>query len=249
MLNIRRLIFVIVLSSPIITVHAQDIRRGEFDITFTPAQLLDAETLASVAEFISADEEITWKMSVPESYDPSRPAGLVVYISPSDRGWIPRRWQPVMDDENLIWIGADNSGNDTVIARRMLFAVLGPSIVRQDYEIHSDRIYLSGFSGGGKVSGMVATNFANLFQGAIYICGAEYWNETPPPPLEQVIQNRYVFLSGHKDFNLDLTKTIYRRYKRAGVSNSKLLIAPGMGHQNPSAKYFRQAIDFLDARE
>lgn len=250
----RNLVFALTLLCASIDVaHAGDtiepnIQRGQFDVSFTPSQLVDAETLASVAEFISADEEITWKMHVPESYDPSEPAGLMVYISPSDKGYMPRGWQPVIDERNLIWISADESGNEIAVARRMLFAVLGPSIVKQDYEIDSDRIYLSGFSGGGKVSAVVAIHFANLFRGAIYICGAEKWSESPPPPLEQMKKNRYVFLSGDRDFNLDLTRKIYRRYKGANLSGIKLLIMQRTGHQNPNTKYFRQAVEFLDER-
>jgi predicted esterase len=246
----------ILLCASIVVVYANaneadepDIRRGQFDITFTPAQLLDAETLASVAEFVDADEEITWKMHVPESYDPAKPAGLMVYISPSDKGYMPRGWQPVIDDQNFIWIGADEAGNETRVGRRMLFAVLGTQLAALDYRIDDDRVYLSGFSGGGKVSGLVAIHFSNKFKGAIYICGAEFWDQSPPPLFEQVETNRYVFLSGSNDFNLDLTKKIYRSYKGAGLSQIKLIVVPRMAHSNPNTKYFRQAVNFLDERE
>ena len=248
--------FLLVACVSILAVHANangadesEIRRGRFDITFTPAQLLDAETLASVAEFVDADEEITWKVHVPETYDSDKPAGLMVYISPSDRGYMPRGWQPVIDDQNFIWISADESGNNTKVGRRMLFAVLGTQVATLDYQIDNERVYLSGFSGGGKVSGMVAIHFANQFKGAIYICGAEFWNQTPPPLFEHVKTNRYVFLSGSNDFNLDLTKKIYRRYKNAGLTEIKLIVVPRMAHSNPDTKYFREAINYLDERE
>ena len=227
----------------------EEVLRGSFEVTFVPAQLLDAETLASVADFITEDEEITWEIHVPETYDAANPAGLMVYISPSDKGYMPRGWQPVLDEENFIWISANESGNKTKVGRRMVFAVLGPQIVKKHYQIDDDRVYLSGFSGGGKVSGMVAINFANLFRGAIYICGAEYWRQSPPTFFEHVKNNRYVFLSGGQDFNLDLTRKIYRRYKSAGLEGIKLIVVSKMGHQNPNEKYFRQAINFLDERE
>ena len=223
-----------------------EVRRGQFDLTFTPAELLDATTLANVAEFIDADEEITWKLYVPESYDPTKLAGLLVYIPPIDKGYMPTAWQPVVDDQNLIWISANDSGNDTDVRRRMLFAVLGTQTVALDYRINSERVYLAGFSGGGKVTSKVAIHFANLFKGAIYICGAELWNESPPPAFEQIKKNRYVFLSGDKDFNLDLTKDIFRRYKRAGLTNIDLIIVPQMAHRTPDTKYFGRAVSFLD---
>ncbi len=193
--------------------------------------------------------DIVWKMYVPETYDPSAPAGLMVYISPSQKGWIPRKWQSVIDSENLIWISANASGNDEIVAKRMLYAVLAPQIAASRYELDPDRVYLSGFSGGGKVSGMVAINFANIFRGAIYICGAEHWLDDPPKLISQVERNRYVFLTGSEDFNRDLTYRIYFKYQAAGLQNVELINVPRMGHKNPETRYFLKAIKYLDQRE
>ena len=228
---------------------ASEIQYGQFEVTFKAAELMDAATIDTVSGFMDADEDITWKMYVPETYDPTIPAGLMVYISPSQKGWMPRPWQSVIDDENLIWISANASGNEVVVAKRMIYAVLAPQIATASYRIDPDRVYLSGFSGGGKVSGMVAINFANIFRGAIYICGAEYWSEDRPQMFSYVEKNRYVFLTGTEDFNRDLTYKIYRKYQSAGLVNVDLINVPRMTHQNPSTRYFLKAINFLDQRE
>ena len=225
------------------------IRHGRFEVTYTPAQLLDPATVDSVSEVIGADDEITWKMYVPETYDADRPAGLMVYISPTPDGRIPGKWKAVVDEENLIWIGANKSGNSTHTAKRILYAVLGPQIAAINYQIDTDRIYLSGFSGGGKVASMVSIEFANLFRGAIYICGAEHWTNHPPAYFQYVKANRYVFLSGTDDFNLDLTYEIYRKYQAAGLRNIELIIIPRMRHGTPNTVNFRKAINYLDERE
>lgn len=240
------IVFCLVASGP--TAKAQDVRTGKFDLTFTPAELLDPDTLESVTEVIGADEKITWKMYVPETYDKGKPAGLMVYISPTTRGTLPRAWRSAMDDEYLIWISANRSGNNIDTSKRMLYAVLGPQIAARNYSLDGDRIYLSGFSGGGKVASMVAIDFANLFKGAIYIGGAAFWQPDPPVRFEQVRKNRYVFLSGQKDFNLGLTREIHRKYQEAGLSNIELMIVPGMPHSTPGARDFRAAINFLDQR-
>ena len=228
---------------------AQSVSYGHFEVTLTPAQLLDQSTLDSVSEVIGADEEITWKMYVPESYNEKDPAGLMVYISPNSKGWMPRKWRTVIDEENLIWIGANDSGNDAHTARRMLYAALAPQIAEKKYRIDADRVYLSGFSGGGKVASMVSIDFANVFKGAIYICGTEFWRKHPPKLFQQVKTNRYVFLSGREDFNLGLTYEIYRKYQDAGLRNIKMMEIPRMRHSNPDARNFRKAINFLDERE
>ena len=229
--------------------HLQNVQHGQFDITLTLAELLEQETIDSMTEVVSADETITWKMYVPETYDPGKPAGLLVYISPTFKGWMPRNWQSVIDEKNLIWISANDSGNLTVVARRILFTVLGPKIAAMDYAIDTDRVYLSGFSGGGKVASMVAIDFANLFKGAIYICGVLHWKKSPPALYDQVKTNRYVFVTGKDDFNNELTRNIYRKYQSAGLRNIHLMDILGMAHKTPGTKDFRKAISYLDQRE
>jgi hypothetical protein len=231
------------------TFDAQSIPYGHFEVTFTPAQLLDPLNLKSVSEFIGADEEIIWKMYVPETYDASKPAGLMVYISPTPEGSMPVKWQPVIDEENLVWISANQSNDETSTARRILYAVLAPQIASRNYRIDTDRLYLSGFSGGGEVASTVAINFANLFDGAIYICGATYWTNHPPKLFEHVKANRYVFLSGEDDIHHKTIRTIHRKYQNAGLPNIRLMIVRSMRHSNPDTRNFRKAINYLDERD
>ncbi len=229
-------------------VRSGDIRRGMFAVEHTLAEFFDQKTLDSTAHVIAIDETISWSIYVPDSYNPEEPAGLMVYISPMRKGWMPRHWRDVIAEKNLIWIGADNSGNDIVVARRMVFAVVAPDIISRDYNIDPGRIYLSGFSGGGKVASMVAIDFANVFRGALYIGGTEFWSREPTDFLDRLNSNRYVFLAGRDDFNLDLTRPTYRKYQQAGLENLKLMVIPRMGHATPGKKDFRIAIEFLDQR-
>ena len=53
----------------------------------------------------------------------------MVYISPTPDGSMPEKWQPVVDEENLIWISANQSNDDTSTAKRIFYAVLAPQIV------------------------------------------------------------------------------------------------------------------------
>jgi len=224
-------------------------QRGRFDITRTVTQLIDQPTMESLSETLDPDDEITWQVYVPDSYDPSEPAGLLVYVSPTPYGRMPSGWQPLFDDENLIWISADRSGNRTRTKSRMLYAALAPYVLSDTYEIDPTRIYVSGFSGGGKVAGLVSLRFANLFTGAIYICGAEYIPIESEALHAAAISNRYVFFTGGKDFNRSLTRSVYRKYERAGLTNINLISISGMGHETPGRERFRQAVNFLDQRE
>ena len=67
-----------------------------------------------------------------------------------------------------------------------------------------------------------------------------------PAQIEKVRANRYVFVTGRKDFNRDETRDVHRKYRRAGVSNLLLMDISGMDHTIPSAEKFADAIAFLD---
>jgi pimeloyl-ACP methyl ester carboxylesterase len=76
-------------------------------------------------------------------------------------------------------------------------------------------VYVSGFSGGGRVASMVAPEYPQVFKGAIFICGVNDWGNRKPADLETVQSNRYVFLTGRKDFNRSETRSVHRSYNTA----------------------------------
>jgi hypothetical protein len=176
---------------------------GSFRISGTLTEIAGEASARAAEVAIPLDEKISWEVFVPENYSPENPPGLLVYISPSSGGRMLRKWKPVLSDENLIWIAANKSGNTVAVARRAIFAVTAVEAIKKNYSIDPERVYLSGFSGGGKTAGMIAPGATDLFKGAIYICGAEFWKNHPHDPLEQIQKNHFVFVSGTEDFNLD----------------------------------------------
>ncbi len=152
---------------------------GKFTITMTSGELLGqaAEKIVSV---ISVDEAITWEVFVPEGYSVESPAGIVVYVSPSQSGTPPRGWSSVMDEHNLIWISANKSGNRVLVPRRVLKAILALRAIQHEYVLDETRIYVAGFSGGGKVASMIATDYADTFDGGFFICGVGFWDVGEP---------------------------------------------------------------------
>lgn len=219
---------------------------GEFSVSATLPELVGAESASRFEDVVDTDESIEWEIYVPESYDPEAPAGLMVYISPMDTGRIAPSWKDVMESSNLIWIGANQSGNRIRVARRVTYAMVAPAVVARDYRVDASRVYVSGFSGGGRVASMVAPEYPQVFKGAIFICGVNFWGNRKPAQLETVQANRYVFLTGKKDFNRGETRSAHRSYRKAGVENVLLMDIAGMDHSNPSAAKLSKAIAFLD---
>ncbi len=223
-------------------------RSGSFVITLSPSEFLgeDARKFASV---IPADEPITWRVYVPQDYDAESPPGIVVYVSPNQSGKPPRGWSSVMDELNLIWISADKSGNRVFVPSRVLMAIFALRVIQQEYVLNADRIYVAGFSGGGKVASMIATDYANTFDGGFFICGVEFWEVDEPRHFEAIQSNRYVFLTGEHDHALEPTKRVYRNYQDAAVPKIQLVVVRDMGHSNPPRREISKAIEFLDTGE
>ena len=72
------------------------------------------------------------------------------------------------------------------------------------------------------------------------------WIESPPVGLEFIKQNSYVFVSGTEDFKLAAVARVYRKYRKAGVEASRLIVVDGMGHELPDTGTFDRALEFLD---
>ncbi len=224
-------------------------RTGYFSIEFTPRELLGEDGAREAEKILRSDEKISWQLYVPDSYDPAAPAGALVYVSPQRKGGPPRRWNPAIVEKNLIWIGANNAGNRTALGKRMFLAMLGPRVLARFYTLDMSRIYIAGFSGGGKTANMVAAASPELFRGGIYIGGAEFWsNDNVPPKLDVIRQNYHVFLTGSNDFNEGLTRRVYASFKNAGVEHSELIVVRRMGHELPPPQTFIRAVDYLDSR-
>ncbi len=221
-----------------------------FTITSSIGALFDGATAQHYSEIQPLDKSISWQVYLPQNYSPDNPPGLLVYISPSNSGKIPEDWQAIMDEFNLIWIGANRSGNNITPKRRLTYALLAPRVVtKQGFTIESSRVYLSGFSGGGRVASLLASDYPHIFKGAIYNSGANKWFNMTPEKLELMKNNRYVFIAGRHDFNLDNARRVYRIYKKAGLEHLKLKVINRMGHENPTFKNYRAAIQFVDKKQ
>lgn len=220
---------------------------GAFTATYTTAELLGEEALR-VEPVILPDEAISWEIYVPPDYRPDAPAGLFVFVSPIASGKLPGKWRRVMDEHNLIWVGANQSGNRVVVSRRMLFAVLAILVAERSYSLDSDRLYVSGFSGGGKVASRLATAHAQTFTGGFFIGGVEVWRQELPHDIEVMRSNRYVILCGSNDQALRSCRQASRAYSAEGIDNTETMVIRGMGHNTPDTADFEKAIVFLDTR-
>ena len=217
---------------------------NDIRIETTASQLLGEQKAAHFQKIIKPDESISWEVYVPNN-DATEPPGVFVYVSPMNTGRIDSRWREVMDQQNLIYIAANNSGNRVLTSRRMVLALFAVRALDKQYAFDINRINISGFSGGGRVASRIATQYPDVFTGALYICGVDFWKKDKTPNLDRLLQNRFVFLTGSKDFNRRETRQIQNRYIKAGAQHTRLIVVPGMAHGHPDATYLAEALQFL----
>lgn len=213
--------------------------------------------------FTLSDE--TFQVYVPEDYQPDGSFGVFVWVSPTPSGRLPKMWIDSLGKQKLIWIAADESQNERHIDHRCRMAVEAALHAIDLYEIDPRRVYIGGFSGGGKIAAMSAANYAEVFTGALSICGPLFYRNIPtglkkdeyypqgyypmPPKMMQRFRSetRHVLLTGDTDFNLQPTKQIHEHgYVKDKFRFFELLIVPGLAHDLPAAEWFERAILSLD---
>lgn len=143
---------------------------------------------------------------VPSGPPPAAGYGLVVYISPSSGPLQLRDWDGPLDSRHLILVSAQQSGNEAkVLNRRVPLALLAYENVHAQFPLDSRRVYVMGFSGGGRVAEILALAYPDVFHGAVLNAGSDPidgkdGNYKPPAELFRAFQSsRLVFVTGDQD--------------------------------------------------
>jgi hypothetical protein len=242
---------------------------GTSDVTFESSSkdLCDPEELK--ARFRASDNippyDVTkekFKLVVPKSYAHAAKWGLFVYINADDSPGLPAEYEPLLEKRKLLAVAAYKSGNGRNIFDRFRLAIDAVVNLEKRFNIDPARIYVSGFSGGARTASMLAVAYADLFSGAIPLCGVNFYTEIPSGagkfwpigfiPVNEALaiakaKGRYVLVTGEKDFNLANTKAVYEHgFKKEGFKYAKLLEVPGMTHSPAPAEWLDKGLDFLD---
>jgi len=224
-------------------------RTGYFRISMTTAELLGTDGAKSVAGVLEPDAKLEWQLYVPQGYDASRPAGVLVFISHKGNwGGSLRSYNDLLEEKNLIWAGVLGAGDPTPLNVRMMKSLLTPSVLSRDYVLDPDRIYVGGFSGGAHVATLLSTGKPGLFKGGMFVGGALFWGDRIPPEIDLIRQNRYVFITGSNDVALKTVRRTAGSYRDAGVVKTKLIIMPNEKQEMPGPLYLREAVEHLDQR-
>lgn len=208
----------------------------------------------------------TFQVFVPEDYDASTPYGLFVWVSPTPSGKLHRPDNiQVLRDRHLIWVGANNSGNGRFIWDRVGLALDAAQAMEKLYRIDERRVYVGGYSGGGRMATRLSVLYPEVFRGGVLYMGCDYYRRVPlpdkpgahwpaafaEPPADTLKlvreRNRYVFVTGENDFNRLQTRTYYRLYRKDGFQHLTYVEIPGANHYSGiGGEWLAKLIDALD---
>ena len=187
---------------------------------------------------------------------------MFVWVSPGDRPTVPEDWQQVLEQHRLLFVGAYNSGNPRHLLDRFRLALDATFNVQQAMKIDRRRIYVSGFSGGGRVASMLGVACPDIFAGAIPICGVDFYMPVPAGPGQffpasyvpqphQVhlakTNSHFVLITGETDGNRLNTDCVYREgFRKNGFAHVNYMEVPGMGHAIPAGTWLDKALRSME---
>jgi RNA polymerase sigma factor (sigma-70 family) len=202
---------------------------------------------------------------VPSNYQPDGSFGLFVWISPGD-AILPAGWGQVLQRHKLIWICPNNAGNDRFIFVQAGLALDAAYNMSLRYRIDPQRVYVSGFCGGGGVASHLIRGFAGVFSGAFCISGYAFYSSskdetgqaicTMGVPFDSTVsldrlkqELRLVIMDGEGDPSTDAGNALRNAdaFRLDGFQRVHGWIVPGLRHNVPDANWFEKGILALEA--
>lgn len=137
----------------------------------------------SVPDYDLADH--TFQMIVPKDYDGTEAYGLLVFIHPNNtidtKRFYGQAIKELLAKRKMIWVSYDKAGNDVLPNVRLGLALDAAHNVAKRYRIDEDRVYVSGLSGGGRMTCMAGIYYPQVFKGALPIVGTLYFRDVKLP--------------------------------------------------------------------
>jgi hypothetical protein len=190
---------------------------------------------------------------VPETYDGSRDYGLLVsMIHAKSANQFPRPgFREILDRYNIIWVGFDPY-NGIFVPFEHNHECLALAVVYNMFSyfnIDRSRVYLAGFSWGGRLTGEIVPRNPHIFKGGIAIDGCFTTGQRLLPSLwygqDEITM---VFATGDFDFNRMETYHGYSLLQFLGYRHCHFIQQPLKGHAIISVENFEKAVRLLDSR-
>lgn len=188
---------------------------------------------------------------VPENM-PADGYGLLVFIPPWDRAWVPTGWDHVLEMFGVIFVAAGHSDNDQrIFERRLPLALIAAQEMQKRYKINPAKIIIGGMSGGGRAAERTALAYPDVFKLVYLAAGSDQIGvaELAAPPkdlMHQMQENKIVFSTGVDDkVNLFLDKDVQNSFAEFCLLDNTAQEVPGIGHNVPTPGGLKAALRWL----
>ena len=218
---------------------------GRIDCVFPLANQSPAQLPGEWTPDYAASEQ-TYECYVPPRVKPKTPAGLILFISPGDRGTGFENFRKVCDESGMIYASPHAAGNECETRRRVRIVVDVLDDLRHKHEIDPARTWIGGFSGGARIACSIAFALPEYFGGVIPVCAAGDLR------MESWLRHRVVdrlavaHLTGETDFN----RAEVERFRSPALADfgvrSRVWVIPRLGHAIPRADEMGPVAKWLD---
>jgi hypothetical protein len=197
---------------------------------------------------------------LPRGYDPSSPAGLLIWVNAGADGRPPDLFVPALDELGIVCIGAADCGNLRYAPTRLQLVFDMLATASRRFHIDPRRVYIAGFSGGARLASQVVSCWPDYFSGAVPMGGLSCYENVPTgmgkmwpagfqrPGAERfrlLRSRRIAAMTGRNDFNALEIQQAAEIFSRDGVP-MRLFEDEQAGHELPGAAAFRDALAWVD---
>jgi dienelactone hydrolase len=210
----------------------------------------------------------SFDLFVPESYRPGDPWGVVVWVSPGERGGVRKEEvRALLAERRLLWVGANGAGNRRSRFDRAALALDALHLASGLYDVDPERVFVAGYSGGGRMASQLAFLFSDVFQGGVSWFGVDYYEPIAvpyrpgyhfpagfPPPADRELERlrrhgRLALVTGERDFNRSETRKVFETLRADGFRGAEYFEIPGADHYHGlDAEWLGRALAHLEAR-
>ncbi len=177
------------------------------------------------------------------------PWGLLVWVSPTPGGMLPAdpALEELLAQRRVLWVGAERSGNRRPSWQRAALALVAADVVLAHYDVDPERVWVGGYSGGGRMASALVWRWPERFRGGIFWFGADFFADLPVPfrpgarwtarfpspgrdEQRLLRQRRFVYVTGERDFNRSETLVVSQAARERGYEGVTYLQVPGADH-------------------
>lgn len=210
--------------------------------------------------------EESFHLYVPSVEAPADGWGLIVWIAPIDWGGFQRQGlAEVLDRHRLVWVGANRAGNARQVLDRWRLALDAAAATARLLVVDPRRVYVAGYSGGGRVASHLGSAFPELFRGTLCWFGVDHFHPVPVPdrpgaawppavsePPAKILdtvrrEGRFLLVTGERDFNRAQTVAVAEHLREDGFDHVELMVIPDADHYlGLDPEWLERALTSLD---